>query len=182
MLDNVRRFKQIPEGQYARKKKRGGGKSIDAVLHKVLDYDYMRMTRTSGLCFSSDLMDNYDRMSHFVSSLAMRSPGVPICTLKWLTTTLQGMRHHVRTAYGDSESFYSGTAEAPLQGGRPGNPAAPPMWVAITIKPVKILAMFAPGVELLTPLSAAVVVFTAIMYVDDTDLFIIGKYPSEKID
>ena len=51
MLDNARKYFQIPEEQYARK----GGKSIDAVLQKVLVYDYLRMTRSSGVCFSSDL-------------------------------------------------------------------------------------------------------------------------------
>ena len=177
MLDNARRFKQIPEEQYARK----GGKSIDAVLHKVLVYDYMRMSRTPGLCFSSDLMNNYDRMCHSVGSLAMRSLGVPICALKCLTRTLQGMRHHIRTAYGDSDTFYSGEPTAPLQGGGQGNPAAPPMWVAITIILVKILSMYAPGVALAAPISAVVIAFTAIMYVDDTDLFIVGSSTTEKL-
>ena len=63
-------------------------------------------------------------MTHSVGSLAMRSLGVPISALRCLTSTLRGMRHHVRTAYGDSDTFYSGSEEAPLQGGGQGNPAA----------------------------------------------------------
>ena len=178
MLDNARTYSQIPEEQYARK----GGKSIDAVLHKVLVYDYLRLTRSAGVCFSSDLMNNYDRMCHSVGSLAMRSLGVPICAMRCLTSTLRGMRHHIRTAYGDSEAFYSGTEDDPLQGGGQGNPAAPPMWVAITIILVKILGMYSPGVHLSAPISAIAILFTAIMYVDDTDLFVIGTRPQEKVD
>ena len=178
MLNNARTYNQIPEEQYARK----GGKSIDAVLHKVLVYDYMRMNRMPGVCFSSDLMNNYNRMTHSAGSLAMRTLGVPINALRCLTRSLQGMRHHVRTAYGDSNTFYSGTQEEPLQGGGQGNPAVPPMWVAITIVLVKILGMYVPGAHLWAPISLMAVTFSAIMYVDDTDLFVVGQRRSEQAE
>ena len=113
MLDNARKYNQIPEEQYARK----GGKSIDAVLHKVLVYDYLRLTRSPGVCFSSDPMNNYDRMTHSAGSLAMRTLGVSISALRCLTRTLRGMRHHIRTAYGDIDTYYYGTDDEPLQGG-----------------------------------------------------------------
>jgi len=53
MMNNARTKKQISEEQYARK----GGKSIDAVLHKVLILDHMRLMRRPGIGFSSDLMN-----------------------------------------------------------------------------------------------------------------------------
>ena len=113
MLGNARQYNQIPEEQYARK----GGKAIDAVLHKVLVFDYMRMMRRPGVCFASDLMNNYDRMSHNVGSLAMRALGVPMTAIKCLTTSIREMQHHVRTAYGDSDHHYEGSLDCPLQGG-----------------------------------------------------------------
>lgn len=176
MLQNARVHHQIPEEQYTRK----GGKAIDAVLHKVLIFDYLRMMRRSGVCFASDLMNNYDRMSHSVGSLAMRALGVPISAIRYLTTSIQNIQHHVRTAYGDSDSFYTGETDNPLQGGGQGNPASPPMWTAITIVVVKILSMYAPGVNIVSSLSLVTLVFTAISYVDDTDLFVVGNTPNEK--
>ena len=175
MLGNARKYNLIPEEQYARK----GGKAIDAVLHKVLVFDYLRMMRRPGIVFASDLMNNYDRMSHSVGSLAMRALGVPMSAIKCLTTSIQDMQHHIRTAYGDSDSYYSGSTENPLQGGGQGNPASPPMWTAITIIIVRILAMYTPGVNIMSSISLLTIVFTAILYVDDTDLFIVGKSSSE---
>ena len=113
MLNNARTFGQIPEEQYARK----GGKAIDAVLHKVLIFDYLRLLRRPGICFASDLMNNYDHMSHSVGSLAMQALGVPMSAIRCLTKSIQDMQHHVRTTYGDSDSFYAGSEEEPLQGG-----------------------------------------------------------------
>lgn len=171
MLGNARTYDQIPEEQYARK----GGKAIDAVLHKVLVFDYLRMMRRPGICFASDLMNNYDRMSHYVGSLAMRALGVPMSAIQCLTSSIQNMQHHIRTAYGESDSFYSGSEDNPLQGGGQGNPASPPMWTAITIIIVRILAMYTPGTNIVSSISLLTIVFTAILYVDDTDLFIVGN-------
>ena len=175
MLGNARQYNQIPEEQYARK----GGKAIDAVLHKVLVFDYMRMMRRPGVCFASDLMNNYDRMSHNVGSLAMRALGVPMTAIKCLTTSIREMQHHVRTAYGDSDHHYEGSQDCPLQGGGQGNPASPPMWTAITIILVRILAMYSPGTHIVSSISMLAVVFTAVLYVDDTDLFVVGKSSKE---
>ena len=127
MLDNAHKYDQLPEKKYTQK----GSKAIDAVLHKVLVYDYLSLHRDPGVCFSSDLMNNYDRMTHSVSSLAKRTLGVPVIAMRCLVSSLQGKRHHTRTAYGDSDSYHADTPEEPLQGGGQGNPAAPLMWVAI---------------------------------------------------
>ena len=68
-----------------------------------------------------------------------------------------------------------------LYKGGQGNPGAPPMWVAITIILVRILAMYAPGCVIISSLSLITLSFSAIMYVDDTDLFVVGKTPKESI-
>ena len=49
-----------------------------------------------------------------------------------LITTLCQMKHYIRTAYGDSEDWYSGTDDEPLQGGVQGNGAAAPIFIAIS--------------------------------------------------
>ena len=85
------------------------------------------------------------------------------------------MRHFIRTAYGDSDQHYGGNPESPLQGGGQGSPAAPPMWIALTVVLLRIAASHEPGVTLVSAISHMIVAFSAIMYVDDTDLFTIAK-------
>ena len=126
-------------------------------------------------------MNNYDRMHHAAGSLVMRTLGVPISALKYLFSSLAQMRHHIRTAYGDSDHFYSGTEEEPLQGTGQGNPASPPTWTALSIILLRILGMYSTGSTILGPLSLLMVTFTVIMYVDDTDLFMVGETPRESI-
>ena len=55
------------------------------------------------------------------------------------------------------------------------------MWVAITIVLVKILSLYPSVALMLAPLSLISVAFTAIMYVDDTDLFIVGASTKESL-
>ena len=55
------------------------------------------------------------------------------------------------------------------------------MWVAITIVLVKILSLYPSVALMLAPLSLISVAFTAIMYVDDTDLFIVGSSNKESL-
>ena len=69
--------------------------------------------------------------------------------------------------------------KTPLQGGGQGNPASPPMWTAITTILVRILTMYMPGVNIVSSLSLLSLAFTAILYVDDTYLFIVGNTPKE---
>ena len=91
------------------------------------------------------------------------------------------MRHHIRTAYGDSDHSYGGDANNLLQGGGQGSPVAPPMWIALTVIVLRMLAMYEPGVSVVFAKSATVMTFAAILYVDDTDLFTM-KQPHETVD
>ena len=171
MMRHARAHGQLHPDQYARK----GGKSIDAAIQKILTYDIMRMQRRPGVCFANDLMANYDRMAHVPSGLALRYLGAPPTAIQCMSTTIQHMRHNIRTAYGDSETFYGGDEKNPLQGGGQGSPTAPPMWIALTIIVLNIMATYEPGVTVVFAISAAVLTFSAVLYVDDTDLFTLKK-------
>ena len=168
MMENARIHQFIPEEQYARR----GGKAIDGAMHKVLILDHFRIMRVGGVCMSSDLMNCYDRMVHSVGSLSMQTMGVPTQAIQCLSSTVQRMRNFVRTAYGDSDHYYGEDENDLLQGGGQGNPAAPPMWTAISIILLRILASCDPGVIMTASISLIVTLVTAIMYVNDTDLFV----------
>jgi len=111
----------------------------------------------------------------------MRTLGVPAGAIKCFSTTVQTMKNYIRTAYGNSDSFYGGSEDDLLQGGGQGNPAAPPIWCAITIIILRILDMYSPGVSIIASISLVAITFSAIMYVDDTDIFIFGR-ENEKIE
>ena len=171
MMKSARKHNVIPPDQFAKK----GSKVTEAALQKVLFYDYLRVTRKNGVIMANDMHSCYDRMVHSATSLALRSLGAPAPAVDCMSTSIQSMRHYIRTAYGDSDRFYGGDMKNPLQGGGQGNPAAPPMWTALTIVFLRILNSLCPGVDICSPISLLSVVFSAVMYVDDCDLFVLAN-------
>ena len=111
----------------------------------------------------------------------MRTLGVPSNAIQCLSKTIQCMRNYIRTAYGDSDNYYCGTEDDLLQGGGQGNPSAPPMWTAISIIILRILSSYEAGVVILSSISLASMVLSAILYVDDTGMFIYG-HSGESVD
>ena len=89
------------------------------------------------------------------------------------------MQHHIRTAHGDSKTYYSGSFYKPLQGGGQGNRAAGPMWLAISIVMLAIIDNFHIGATLVATISLSTIYITAVMYVEDTDLLLSGKKGEE---
>ena len=63
-----------------------------------------------------------------------------------------------------------------MQGRWQGSPAAPPMWVAMTVLLLRIACQHDHGFQLVSAISHLFVAFSAIMYVDDTDLFTMTKH------
>ena len=110
-----------------------------------------------------------------VGSLAFRRLGVPWRAIWAFLDTLRNMKHFIRTAHGDSESYYEGTPQKPLQGGGQGNGAAGPMWIAISVILLSIIATVPFNATIVSAISLATITMSAIMYVDDTDLLIIGN-------
>ena len=109
-----------------------------------------------------------------IGSLAFRRPGVPWCAVKALIDTLRNMQHYIRTAHGNSSTYYEGTPDRPLQGGGQGNGAAGPMWFAISIILLLIIATVPFNATVITAISLGSITMSEIMYVGDTDLLIIG--------
>ena len=171
MMNNAYKYKLIPESQYARKYTQ----SIEAVVVKRLFYDGVRIYKTPGVMISNDARGCFDRIVLAIGALAMRRLGVPWTAIKSLLDTLKNMRHYIRTAHGDSDEFYTGSTTRPLQGGGQGNAAAGPMWLAISVILLSIMATLPINATIVTAISLQTLVFSAIMYVDDTDLLFLGS-------
>jgi hypothetical protein len=95
----------VPE-QYARKGRRCGSQ----VLNKQITFDVWRQKRTPGIITPNDLHSNYDRICHSIAALAARRLGIQESEIKFMMSTLQDMKHTIRTALGDSTDSYGGAA------------------------------------------------------------------------
>lgn len=113
MLANARNHNLIPEPQYQHK----GSRSVEAVIFKRLFFDLLRLQQRPGSVVSNDLRSCFDRIPHPVGSLACRRLCINPQAITTIFTTLQKMKHFVRTGYGDSETYYTGDEDKPLQGG-----------------------------------------------------------------
>ena len=91
--------------QYGSRKNRT---AIECALNKRLLFDIMRQTKTAaGIC-SCDLKGCYDKILHNFASIAMQRCGAPRSAIRSMFTTIQKLKHIVRTAFGDSESSFGG--------------------------------------------------------------------------
>ena len=168
----------IPPSQYAKKNSR----AIEAALIKVLFFDYLRQTRKPGVIFASDLMQCFARMAHPVCSLVSRRLGVEIPILQCMLGAIQVMTHVIRTGFGDSDISYGNDSTQPLQGGGHGNGASLPLWLAISCILIAVLESEVKGAHVYSSITLQVLVFIAIMYVDDTDILLIDVSGSDTIE
>lgn len=160
--------KLIPDSQYAKR----GSRAIEAALVKVLFFDHIRQNKKPGIIIASDLMQCFDRMAHPVCSLVSRRLGVPIPVIQCMLLSIQQMTHRVRTGYGDSTFTYGNNKTNPLQGGGQGNGASLPLWLAISCILISMMEDRVMGVRLQTAITLQVLMYIAIMYVDDTDILL----------
>jgi hypothetical protein len=62
----------------------------------------------------------------------MQRQGVPESAVTCMFTTLQELKHQIRTAYGDSELTYGGQAVIPIHGVMQDNGAGPAIWAVVS--------------------------------------------------
>ena len=84
---------------------------------------------------SCDLKSCYDRIVHDFASLATRKAGAAESSTTSMFSTIQQLKHRVRTAFGDSKESFGGEEwremEA-LMGVGQGNGAGPAIWAVIS--------------------------------------------------
>ena len=129
-MDHAEAVKAIPKEQYGSRK---GHNSIEHAINKRLTYDILRQFRSPGALCSNDAKSCYDRIIHSIAMLAYRRLGIPIPPVQCMVKTIQNMKHHVRTTFGDSTFTMNrdGVLE-PYQGALQGNGASPATWVVIS--------------------------------------------------
>jgi len=119
---------------------RKGMRAMEVSMNQHLSYNLIWASRARAVIISKDAKGCFDCIAHVVAILALRCLGVPRPALMSMIETIQEMRHHLRTAFGDSESSYGPNSTGPPpQGILQGNGAGPATWTAITAVLVKCM-------------------------------------------
>ena len=167
-LEHAERNNLLPKEQYGSRK---GHNSIDQAVHKRLSYDIMRQSRRPGALCSNDAKSCFDRIVHSVAMLAYRRLGMPAPPVQCMLQTIQLMKHHIRTNYGDSVFTMSSKGTLiPYQGILQGNGAAPTTWVIISAPLLEMLRTAGNGGHFISPISKEYSHTVGFAFVDDTDL------------
>jgi hypothetical protein len=93
------------------------------------------------------------------------------------------MKMFLRTAFGVSKSCYSGNEGRPFQGAVQGSGAAPVLWMIISIFLVRYPYSKNLTTYLLMPLSGIVMPLEALIFVDNTNLYVfnLGSETTEEL-
>jgi hypothetical protein len=163
----------------------------DVSLNRCIFCDIARQKKCSAAICCVDLEQCYDRIAHSIASLGARRWGVPQLAITCLLTTVQLMIFFLRTAHGDSDSFYSASTDQaaqnegnihPYQGTCQGNGADPSLFLGVSAPCVLYMHGKDFAAHLVSAFSMAIFSIVGILYVDDTDLLAIASYPSESAE
>ena len=167
-LQKAETAKAIPKEQYGSRK---GHSAIDHAINKRLLYDILRQTRRPGALCSNDAKSCFDRVVHSIAMLAYQRLGIPSPPVKSMLHTIQKMKHHIRTTYGDSEfTMHSEEMAEPYQGLLQGNGASPATWVIISAPLINMMREAQNGAFLTEAISNKIHHTAGFAFVDDTDL------------
>jgi hypothetical protein len=158
----------LAKEQYGSRK---GKNSIEHAIHKRLTFDIMRQTRINGAVCSNDAKSCYDRIIHSLACLAYRRLGVPKPPVECMFQSIQNMKHHIRTTFGDSSFSMDSTGTLiPFQGVLQGNGASPATWVILSTPLLNMLRSAGNGGYFISPISKKTSQIVGYSFVDDTDL------------
>jgi Reverse transcriptase (RNA-dependent DNA polymerase) len=151
--------------------------AIDQCLNKRLTFDISRQLHGPMALCANDAKSCYDRIVHSVASLCMQRIGCPKPAVHSMFETLQHLRHHVRTRYGDSQASYNAAdSDTPIQGLGQGNGAGPTIWALISTPVLNLLRTHGFGIKIISCISGDYLHFVGYCFVDDTDLV---EFPGE---
>ena len=82
--------------------------AIECALNKRIIFDIMWQTKKSAGIYSYDLKSCYDRIVHSFTSMAMQRVRSPTAVEESMFSTIQKLKHVVRTFLGNSEQSFGG--------------------------------------------------------------------------
>jgi Reverse transcriptase (RNA-dependent DNA polymerase) len=150
----------------------GSRKRKSALLHatnKQLTFDILRQQKVNVALLVLDAKSCYDRISPPIAALSVKRQGAPQSFIEVMITTIDGMHHYIRTAFGDSDTYYE-QREQIFHGILQGNGAGPAIWAMVSTPILDRLRVQGFGVTLLSRDPNKDIRIPAFAFVDDTDL------------
>jgi len=171
MVEAAREQGIIPAEQYADKQ----STSDDGSFDKILESDISRQKRLPLCIISADAANCYDRVHHCIMALLLFAIGVPLGAIRAMLRTIQLMKFFLRTGWGESKSFIGGNILKLLHGLCQGNGAAPACWLVLSSVLVRVYKKLGFGSRVQSPLTRVWLDIMGVLYVDDTDLYIMAE-------
>ena len=155
--------------------------SILVAINRRLVIDICNQKRRNGAIAGVDAAQCYDRIVHSLYILLCQKEGAPISTLIMMFGIIQSMTYFIRTTFGDSEGSYGGQQDIPFQGSCQGNGASPAIWLLISVYLVLIMKDEGHVSEFKSPMTGIVLTLIGFLFVDDTDLVVLGKKDEDEM-
>lgn len=103
-------------------------------VNRRLIADILWQKRIPGAVASVDAETCYDRIAHVAGSLCAQSWDVDPQAIIAMLLTIQKMKFFLRTAFGDSDEFFSSLEDIlTFQGSCQGNKGSPAFWLAVSV-------------------------------------------------
>ena len=168
----------VPDEQFAK----ASTQASYGVLCKVLFCDMIRALHVTAGIPSVDLGNCYDAVAHPIASIAMQALKVPLLTIVLSLSVLQTMTFYLRTGYGVSETGYGGTKDDPTFGLGQGNGMAPSGFQSVSALMINAYRRLGHASEFTGAWTGFLFALAAVIYVDDTDLFIMASRRDQTLE
>ncbi len=158
--------KLIPGECFSKK----GSNCISAVMMKIFICDESRIHHHNMVLEGCDFSECYDRIAHNIAGMFLQAWGIPQPATNIQLKTMETMRFFLRTGFGESKQSYGGMHEERLAGYGQGNAASGPGFTALSSLIVKAYLHKGYGAQIYLSYYKQLLLLSAIMYVNDTDL------------
>ena len=171
ILDRAREESIISHKQYSDKEHT----AEDGAIDKILQSDISCQKRIPLCIISADEANCYDRVHHVIMVLMYLSVGVHSGAIVAMLRSIQLMKFPPRTGWGESTSFIDGDIHRILHGLCQGNGAVSASWLILSSILVKAYKSMGFSARMQAPITKVWLDTAGVIFVDDTDLFIMHE-------
>ena len=132
-----------------------------------MNYHISHFTKTALATFESDAESCFDRIVMPLALACFMIWGAPLTAILMWDSTLQHIRHHVKTGYGITDDFYEYTKQSPIIGPGQGSKAGSPTCSTLTFLLLMAMDVLAKGLSFCSPDRKIHYSTKAIVFADD---------------
>jgi hypothetical protein len=142
-----------------------------SVLLKRTSYDIIRLMRLVAVIFDNDATAAYDRMIPSQCMSTSHRAGVPESAIQMKLTVLRRMKYFIKTAYGNSSTYFMNTFLRKILGLLQGSSDVGPIWTLNSSIQFQVLDQLHPPARFPSPCPQIYTERNAEGFVDDVTLW-----------